>query len=67
VLGVDGKKPPASMRHGLDRAAATGHAVVLETFSPRAMQFYPRNGFETIVDGIEPTSSLRFRALRYDG
>ncbi|MGL6280302.1 MAG: GNAT family N-acetyltransferase [Gaiella sp.] len=53
------------MRHGLDRAAASGHAVVLETFSPRAMQFYARNGFETIVDAIEPTSGLRFWALRH--
>jgi GNAT superfamily N-acetyltransferase len=55
----------ALMRHGLDRAAASGHAVVLETFSPRAMQFYARNGFETIVDAVEPTSGLRFWALRH--
>ena len=55
------------MRHGLERAASTGDPVVLETFSPRAMGFYLRNGFETIVDAIEPTSGLRFWALRHGG
>lgn len=71
LLAVDpehqgGGKGAALMRHGLDRAAASGHAVVLETFSPRAMQFYTRNDFETIVDAVEPTSGLRFWARRHD-
>ncbi len=55
----------ALLRHGLERAATTGHPVVLETFSPRAMRFYVRTGFETIVDTIEPTSGLRVWALRH--
>jgi GNAT superfamily N-acetyltransferase len=54
----------AVMQHGIDRAADTGHAVVLETFAERTVPFYLRNGFEIIVDGIEPTSDLRFWALR---
>ena len=53
----------AVLRHGLDRAAATGHAVVLETFAERAVPFYVRNGFEIIVDDVEPTSGLHFWAL----
>lgn len=53
------------MRHGIRRAAASGHAVVLETFSERAMRFYLRNGFEILVDGVEPTSGLHFWALRH--
>ena len=55
----------ALMQHGIDRASASGHAVVLETFSPRAVPFYLRNGFETIVETIEPTSGLPFWALRH--
>ncbi len=53
------------MRHGIERAAASGHAVVLETFSERAMRFYLDNGFEILVDGVEPTSGLHFWALRH--
>ena len=53
------------MRHGIDRAAASGHPVVLETFSERAVPFYLRNGFKILVDDIEPTSSLRFWALHH--
>ena len=52
------------MRHGLDRAADTGHPVVLETFAERAVPFYLRNGFEVLVDDVEPASGLRFWALR---
>jgi GNAT superfamily N-acetyltransferase len=51
------------MRHGIERAAQTDHAVVLETFSERAVPFYLRNGFEILVDQVEPTSGLRFLAL----
>ena len=53
------------MRHGLDRAADTGHPVVLETFAERAVPFYLRNGFDVLVDGVEPVSGLRFWALRH--
>ncbi len=55
----------ALLEHGIERATASGHAVVLETFSPRAVPFYLRNGFETIVDAVEPTSGLPFWALRH--
>jgi GNAT superfamily N-acetyltransferase len=51
------------LRHGLDRAADTGHPVVLETFAERAVPFYLRNGFEFLVDGVEPASGLSFWAL----
>ena len=34
------------MRHGIDRAADSGHPVVLETFSERAVPFYLRNGLD---------------------
>jgi ribosomal protein S18 acetylase RimI-like enzyme len=53
------------MRHGIERASATGQAVVLETFSERALRFYLRNGFEILVDDVEPTTGLRFWALRH--
>ena len=53
------------LRHGLDRANGTGHSAVLETFAERAVPFYLRNGFEVIVDAIEPTSGLRFWALSH--
>ena len=52
------------MRRGMTEAAATGHAVFLETFSERTVGFYRRNGFELIVDDVEPTTGLRFWALR---
>jgi len=53
------------LRHGIDRAADTGHSVVLETFAERSVPFYLRNGFEVLVDDVEPVSSLRFWALRH--
>jgi GNAT superfamily N-acetyltransferase len=53
------------MRHGIDRAADSGHPVVLETFAERNVPFYLRNGFELLVEDIEPTSGLRFWALRH--
>jgi GNAT superfamily N-acetyltransferase len=53
------------LRNGLDRAAHTGHPVVLETFSERAVPFYLRNGFELVVDSVEPTSGLPFWAFRH--
>ena len=53
------------MQRGIDRAADTGHAVSLETFSERTVGFYRRNGFELIVEDVEPTTGLRFWALRH--
>jgi GNAT superfamily N-acetyltransferase len=53
------------MRHGIERAAATGHSVVLETFAERAVRFYLRNGFEILVDDVDPASDLHFWALRH--
>jgi ribosomal protein S18 acetylase RimI-like enzyme len=53
------------LRHGLDRATETSHSVVLETFAERAVPFYRRNGFEIIVDAVEPVSGLRYWALRH--
>ena len=34
------------LEHGLRRADATGHGVLLETFAERTVPFYLRNGFE---------------------
>ena len=70
LLGVEprhqgGGRGALVMRHGIDRAEDTGHAVVLETFSERAVPFYLRNGFEVLVDDVEPVSGLRFWALRH--
>jgi GNAT superfamily N-acetyltransferase len=72
LLGIDpgrqsGGLGATLLRHGVDRAAASGNPVVLETFSERAAPFYVRNGFEVIVDGVEPSSGLPFWALRHAG
>jgi GNAT superfamily N-acetyltransferase len=53
------------LRHGIDRAADTGHPVVLETFAERAVPFYLRNGFDLLLDDVEPVSGIRFWALRH--
>lgn len=55
------------VRHGLQRAAAGGHAVMLETFSERNLGFYARSGFELVVEDVEPSSGVRFWALRHPG
>ena len=70
LLGVDsghqgGGLGAVLLRHGLDRAANTGHPVVLETFAERSLPFYLRNGFELLLDDVEPGSDLRFWALRH--
>lgn len=54
----------ALLQHGLRQAAASGQSAVLETFAPRTVPFYLRNGFEVIVDEVEPTYGLRLWALR---
>jgi GNAT superfamily N-acetyltransferase len=54
----------ALVRHGLDRAAETGHDVVLETFAEGTVTFYLRNGFELLTYDVEPVSELPFWALR---
>jgi GNAT superfamily N-acetyltransferase len=55
------------VQHGLRRAAAGGHPVMLETFSERNLGFYARSGFELLVDDVEPISGVRFWALRHPG
>ena len=54
----------ALLQYGAQIAAASSKPVVLETFPPRTVPFYLRNGFEVIVDEVEPTYGLRFWALR---
>lgn len=53
------------MQHGIDRAAAMGYPTILETFAERTVPFYLRNGFELLLDQVEPSSGLRFWALRH--
>ena len=70
LLGVDpdhqgGGLGAILLRYGLDRASDTGHPVVLETFAERSVPFYLRNGFELLLDDVEPESGLRFWALRH--
>ena len=55
----------ALVQHGLGRAGAGGQPVVLETFAPRTVPFYIRNGFEVMVDGVEPIYGLPFWVLRH--
>ena len=52
------------LEHGLRRAEASGHGVLLETFAERAVPFYRRHGFEVVVDDVEPASGLRYWVLR---
>jgi GNAT superfamily N-acetyltransferase len=70
LLGVEPELQGAGLgqillRNGLDRAAASGHPVLLETFSGRNLPFYLRNGFELAVVGAEAVSGLRFWVLRH--
>ena len=53
------------LHHGINRAARSGHPVVLETFSERAVSFYLRNGFHLLLDDVEPVSGIRFWTLRH--
>ncbi|MGO8876513.1 MAG: GNAT family N-acetyltransferase [Acidimicrobiales bacterium] len=53
------------LQHGLSRAHAGGHPVLLETFAPRTVPFYRRHGFEVIVDDVESTYGLRYWVLRH--
>jgi ribosomal protein S18 acetylase RimI-like enzyme len=71
LLGVEpacqsGGLGSALLRHGLRRAQATSCPVVLETVDVRTVPFYQRNGFEIIVEAVEPSSGLRFWGLRHD-
>jgi GNAT superfamily N-acetyltransferase len=70
LLGVDpghqgGGLGAVVLRHGIDRAARSGHPVVLETFAERAVPFYLRNGFDLLLDDVEPVRGIRFWALRH--
>ena len=69
LLAVDpdhqgGDLGAALLQYGAQIAATSSKPVVLETFAPRTVPFYLRNGFEVIVDEVEPTYGLRFWALR---
>ena len=55
------------LRHGLERAAVTGHPVLLETFAERAVPFYLRSGFELLLEDTEPASGVHFWVLRHRG
>jgi ribosomal protein S18 acetylase RimI-like enzyme len=55
------------VRNGVERAAASGHPVLLETFSERSVPFYARLGFEVVVEDTEPATGVRFWALRHPG
>lgn len=70
LLGVDpghqgGGQGAVILRHGIDRARRSGHRVVLETFAERAVPFYLRNGFDLLLDDVEPVSGIRFWALSH--
>ena len=70
LLGVDpahqgGGLGAALLRHGIDRAARSGHPVVLETFAERAVPFYVRNGFDLLLTDVEPVSGIRFWLLSH--
>jgi GNAT superfamily N-acetyltransferase len=70
LLGVDpvhqgGGLGAVLLHHGINRAARSGHPVVLETFSERAVSFYLRNGFHLLLDDVEPVSGVRFWTLRH--
>ena len=70
LLGVDpghqgGGLGAVLLHHGINRAARSGHPVVLETFSERAVSFYLRNGFHLLLDDVEPVSGIRFWTLRH--
>ena len=53
------------LRHGLRYADAEAQPVLLETFAERTLPFYARNGFEVVVDGVNPPSGIPFWGLRY--
>ena len=54
------------LEHGLQRAHADERPVHLETFAERTVPFYVRNGFEVVVEDVEPTFGLRYWVLRHD-
>lgn len=56
LLGVD----PA---HGLGRADAEGRPCFLETFAERTVPFHLGDGFELVVEDVEPTSGIRYQGF----
>jgi GNAT superfamily N-acetyltransferase len=55
----------ALLEHGLRRARASRHPVLLETVDERTVAFYLRNGFEVVAVGVESTAGLRYWGLRH--
>jgi GNAT superfamily N-acetyltransferase len=54
----------ALLAHGLRRAGESGHPVLLEIVDARTVPFYLRNGFEVVVEDVEPGSGLPYWGLR---
>ncbi len=64
VLGVDPTLQgqghgPALMKPVLDRSAAGGIPVYLETAQPKNFAFYEKLGFKVLRDVLEPSSGVR--------
>ena len=63
LIGVDPAHQGAGLgsallRHGLERADASGHPCFLETFEQRNLPFYIRHGFELVIDEEEPSTGI---------
>lgn len=54
------------LRAMLERAQREKLACYLETFQPRNVEFYRKNGFRVVVESIEPSSNLPFWTFRRD-
>ena len=65
ALGVDPSKKGQGigtvlMKHVFSLADADRVPCYLETAQPENVQFYRKNGFEVVAEGVEPASNLRF-------
>lgn len=65
LLGVDPAHQGSGLgavllRHGLDRADASGRSCYLETFNERSVAFYVRHGFDLVVEDVEPATGIRY-------
>lgn len=69
VLGVDPSQQGRGIGHALIQpilaeADAAGVACYLETAQPTNVGFYVTQGFEVLVDAVEPVSGVRFWTFR---
>ena len=53
------------LEHGLQRAHADGRRAPRAS-QERTVPFYVRNGFEVVLEDVEPTFGLRYWVLRHD-